>query len=336
MDFSVKKKIRKNIRTTLKNVLPYGMAVKAFPDKPIHIGTPPELFNAQGERMLFAYLQDVHGAHSPYTFSAGRFPRRILWDRNNYMLHTQFYNHAEIFHRRKRLEGQKQFGMLTESQNVVPFDYERLLKHPEVVKELDALFTYDERLLDKYENACFSLAGGPWFGTTLQGGVMDPEAYKKKTKLLSIVSSTKIIRPLAKLRYDTAIEIHKRNLGDVMGKCVGKWVSMSDVYTEHMYSIAIENTHNKYYFTEKLLNNFAAMSVPVYYGATEIAKFFNPDGIITIKQPTVECVIETIKQCSREDYESRKEAIIDNYNRVQNFLCIEDYLTANYMDKFVF
>jgi len=336
MDYQTKKKVRGTIKKILKNTLPYGLSNKLFPSRPILEGVPPIIYNKDGDRILLAYIQDIHILHSPYGHTSGQYPKRILWDRYNYTLNTQFYTHQEIFNRRPRLNGQKQFGLLVESQNVCPDDYTLLLKHPEVVKELDALFTYDEELLDKYENAHFSFAGGPWYGTKHQGGVMDENLYYHKTKLLSMVSSAKTIRPLAKLRYDIALELHRRNLADVYGKCVGGWVTMDEVYTDYMFSIGIENTRNKYYFTEKLLNNFASMTIPVYYGATEVGKFFNADGIIEIPEPTVESAIQTLKQCTREEYESRKDAIFDNFYRVQNLLCVEDYLTAKYMDMFKF
>ena len=336
MNYNTKKKIRSTVKSVLKNTLPYGLSTKLFPTRPILEGIPPEVYNKKGERILLAYIQDIHILHSPYGHTSGQYPKRILWDRYNYTLNTQFYTHQEIFNKRPRLEGQKQFGLLVESQNVCPDDYRLLVEHPEAVKELDALFTYDERLLDRYENAHFSFAGGPWFGTKLQGGIMDENLYKHKNKLLSMVSSAKIIRPLAKFRYDLAIELHQRKLADVFGKCVGSWVTMDQVYTDYMFSIGIENTHNKYYFTEKLLNCFASMTIPVYYGAIEVGQFFNTDGIIAIPEPTIESALQTIRQLSREEYEARQDAVIDNFKRVQNFLCIEDYLTANYMDMFKF
>ncbi len=331
------KKFKNQVKKTVKNILPYGISTQIFPEKKITEGTPPAIYNEKGERVLLAYLQDKHVAHSPYTFVSGRIPRRILWDRFNYRLNTQFYSHQEIFKMHEKTDGQKQFGILVESENVVPDDYNRLMKNPDTVHQLDALFTHSDRLLDKYENARFIPGGGSWFGTPRRGGILTEDAFYNKSKLISIVSSVKFFRPLSTLRSQLALEMAKIGLGDVMGTIVGKYVSIADSLTDYMYSVGIENTATKYYFTEKLINCFAAMAVPVYYGASEVHKFFNPDGIIFIKEPTVECAIETIqKNCSREDYESRKEAILDNYRRVQDYLCIEDYLTANYIDEFVF
>ena len=72
------------------------------------------------------------------------------------------------------------------------------------------------------------------------------------------------------------------------------------------------------------------MTIPVYIGATKIGDFFNEDGIIFVKEPTVECVMKTMKQCSEKYYEEHIEAVKDNYQRVQEFLCIEDFLINRY------
>ena len=51
---------------------------------------------------------------------------------------------------------------------------------------------------------------------------------------------------------------------DVMGKVVNKYVSCEDIYRDYMYSIAIENTIEPFYFTEKILNCFASKTIPIY------------------------------------------------------------------------
>ena len=297
-------------------------------------GDSPVVFNQQGERMLWVYLDDELCRHHPYTLTDGCFPRRILWDRYNQGLPVHLYSHRSIF-RHPYDERFKQFGLLIEAEVICPDDYEMLLKDEERVKSLSALFTYSERFLDKYENARFSLCNGYWYGTERWGGVLDVNNYKKKSKLLSIAASDKSMVPLHIFRAETARELKRRGLADAMGRAVGEYFEkISDAFDDYMYNVAIENQSTKYYFTEKILNCFASMTIPVYYGATEIGKFFNPDGIIFIEEPTIECVLKTIKQCSREDYESRLEAMKDNFNRVLKYKSVDDYLTDNYWNLF--
>ena len=74
---------------------------------------------------------------------------------------------------------------------------------------------------------------------------------------------------------------------------------------------------------------FAFHTVPIYLGATEIDKFFNPDGIIKIT--TKDDINEVLKQCSKEDYENRLPAIKDNYNRVLEYGSPLDYMYEKYV-----
>ena len=303
------------------------------PVQPIDV-SHPELYNQFGEKMVWFYLDDTRLLHHPYTLNAGHMPRRVVWDRQNQFLSLHMYNHLRIV-KHTPLDNVRQFGIIKEAEIIVPGEYDLLLHNEDKVKHLSALFTFSERLLDKYENARFSLCNGTWYGTDLFGGNMDETNYQRKKKLISIVASNKHQVPLHVFRANTARELKRRGLADAMGRSVGQYFEkISDAFDDYMYNVAIENEQAKFYFTEKILDCFASMTVPVYFGATAIDEFFNPDGIIRIEEPTIECVVNTIKQCSQKDYEARLEAIKDNYHRVQKYLSVDDYLTDNYMSLF--
>lgn len=311
----------------LKTKLKYGRHVEA------NNSQHPILFNEFGEEMLWIYLADITTRHHPYRLAESKHPRRIIWDRYNNGLNIHLYNRLLILLHGERKEGQKHFGLVGESKMICPDDYDILLRHPDKIKSLDTLFTFSEPLLDKFENAKFLIASPCWYGSERFGGVLDSNRYQKKRKLLSITASAKQMCPLHIFRGETARELKNRGLADAMGKAVGHYFEkISDAFDEYMYHIAIENDVEKYYFTEKILNCFASMTIPIYYGATAIDEFFNSDGIIKIKEPTVECVIKTIRQCSEVDYLSRIDAIKDNFQRVKKYMSVEDYLTDNYFD----
>lgn len=291
----------------------------------------PLLYNEKGELYRFVYLEDY--ICSPYGYTP-RIPRRILWDRWNKGLDLQVYSHLAMLYPQKRGENTRQYGLLLESEKIVGRDYDVILERADSVNRLDALFTHSERILDKYANARFMPGGGIYIGTNVGGGEWGESNFNQKRKLISIVSSDKKVCPLHVFRIDIAKEMLKRNIGDVMGTLVGKYIRIADSLTEYMYSVAIENCQSRYYFTEKLLNCFATMTVPVYFGCKDVGKFFNTDGIIIIEKPTVECAMKAISSCSEHDYLSRREAIIDNFNRVQRYMCCEDYLTDNYPELF--
>jgi hypothetical protein len=87
-----------------------------------------------------------------------------------------------------------------------------------------------------------------------------------------------------------------------------------------MFSIVIENDKYETYFTEKLTDAFVTGTIPVYWGAPDIGKVFNMDGIIELT-PDFDP-----KTLTRELYESKIEAMADNFERVQNMTSADDIL----------
>ena len=73
------------------------------------------------------------------------------------------------------------------------------------------------------------------------------------------------------------------------------------------------------------------MTIPIYYGATEINRFFNPDGIVFIPDLSMETLEKVLRQCTEKEYEARLEAVKENFLRVQNFQTPEDYMWDNYL-----
>ena len=68
------------------------------------------------------------------------------------------------------------------------------------------------------------------------------------------------------------------------------------------------------------MNCFAAQTIPIYIGATEIGQFFNPNGIIQIGVEDFDRLEEILAKCTTEEYERRLPAVIDNFNLVQHFI----------------
>ena len=64
---------------------------------------------------------------------------------------------------------------------------------------------------------------------------------------------------------------------------------------------------------------------------TKISDFFNEDGIIFITEKDLDRIEDIIKQCTPQEYERRLPAVLDNYNRVQEYLNMQDYLYEHYL-----
>lgn len=291
---------------------------------------PPDLYNVHGERLDVFFLKD--DGNPPYTLSLGRNPRYILWDRYNCALEKHFYVHENIF--RRTFECKRKYGVLRESEAIYPELYYKAIKYPEIIKDYSLIFTNSEKILDKYENSRFAPANSVWYGTEFCGGVLSEHNCENKDKNISIISSDKSMCEMHKIRSDLTRYYKNSGLVDCYGAAVGKHINKkSEALEQYRYSIVLENNETSLYFTEKILDCFAAMTVPIYVGATKIGDFFNDDGIIQIRKDKL-CdfgnVDRIIKRCCESDYNSRLDAIRDNYRRVMEYLCYEDYLFEHY------
>ena len=229
----------------------------------------------------------------------------------------------------------RKFGVLRESESIVPEDYSMLLKDPSLASEFYRIFTHNEEILEKFPNASFVPAYGVWYGTKRYGGVMDPGNCEKKTREISVISSDKQISEYHKIRYAIARKYMNDPRVDGFGKACGNYIEKkADALTDYRYSIVVENGSSSFYFTEKILDCFASMTVPIYLGAPKIGDHFNTDGIITIDRNDPLALDDIIASCSEQDYRDRLPAIRDNYERVQNYLSFEDYILDNYKDMF--
>ena len=293
----------------------------------------PEIYNKYGERMEVFFISDREFNHVPNSINS----RYIYWDRYNYGLETHFYTQDEIFHTVGKPK--RKFAALFEPPSIKPASYENVLRNKDYIeKNFDAIFTYDARILSAVKNAKFApLAADVWYGKNLDGIMHDgsdagfsvdgkpkenlanpAENYKHKTKDISIVASQKKFTPMHAVRHKFAFKCKELPNVDTYGKFDGgNFVPMEVPLKEYRYSIVIENLVSPFYFSEKICNCLAAQTIPIYIGATEIGRFFNPNGIIPIRVEDFDRLEEILSKCTPEEYERRLPAVIDNFNRVQ-------------------
>lgn len=298
-----------------------GIYVSLYNGAPID-GTPPEIYNEYGEKMDVFYFKDIHSTNHPY----GDKSRYFIMDRYNYGLNTHFYsNKMMLFQQGKPT---RKFGMMIESRKIAYEEYNFMEKHIAVLKEFDKIFTYDEKMLNNLSNACFFPAAATvWY----KNGCLsldDDSNHERKNKNISIISSNKKMCEMHKVRSEVAWKCKKREDIDTYGTFDGApWSSSIDeVFADYRYSIVIENDITDYYFTEKILNCFAAQTIPVYLGARKINEYFNGDGIISIKIEDLEDLDKIIAQCTIEEYNRRIPAILDNYRRAKRYTKLGDVL----------
>lgn len=109
---------------------------------------------------------------------------------------------------------------------------------------------------------------------------------ERKTKQVSIITSSKQMTPAHKYRYslttkllnsDIDIDIYGRDLPFKNIKYKGKLDGKIDGLLNYNYSICIENCSIPNYFTEKFTDAILCWTIPIYWGCSNIEKYF-PHG----------------------------------------------------------
>lgn len=279
----------------------------------------PKVYNESGREL------DLYFLASPNYPLGGEY---LLFDQFNWGIKKHIYDSREML---RRVGIPKvQFGYIGESRSIIPNEYKLIEKHTELQKELDAVFTFDERLLNRFSNAQFFPYGArPWYGAA------DDKRYEKKDKNISIICSNKFMTDMHKIRIAVARECRTKGLADVYGSINGSYYEDYDaVFSNYRFSIVIENEISDYYFTEKITSCFLAQTIPIYLGARKIGDFFNANGIIQIQKGDLLNLLTLLKKCTPELYEERIPAVLDNYQRVKEYDNMWDWWYENYGIKY--
>ena len=274
----------------------------------------PDLYNHEGKKIEIYFMRDIHNAHTVYSGS-----KYFQYDRYNFGLETHLYTHNSMLETIGRPK--RKFGMLVEAEIIRPNDYLVFKKNPDLHKNFDLIFTYSDEILQQIPNSRYvPYYIQPWYGHSYMNGeheegLLSINRHMFKSKDISIIASGKEMVPLHKYRNAIARQCKLYNFADTYGTFDGgKYCDISEPFKDYRFSIVIENEITPYGFTEKITNCFAAMTIPIYIGATHIDKIFNPDGIVQFS--VSDDMEQILKKCTREYYEERIPAIIDNFNRV--------------------
>jgi hypothetical protein len=217
----------------------------------------------------------------------------------------------------KHIESKYKIGWLLETKEVYPQRYNNFENYKD---NYDFILTHNQELLDKYpNNTKFIPFGGCWVRD------YNFKVYPKN-KLTSMVYSNKQYLTGHKLRHQVA-----QNLGshiDLFGLGTNRPIELKeDALIDYHYSIVIENSKTENYFTEKLLDCLAVGTMPIYWGCSNLDKFFNLDGIITFN--TLEELNSIISTLTPELYQSKIEAIKENLELSKQYNITEDWIYKN-------
>jgi hypothetical protein len=135
-----------------------------------------------------------------------------------------------------------------------------------------------------------------------------------KTDILSIISSKLAVLPGHK-RRDAAVtgylEANPALASHAFGRGRLEIQDKSEGLARFMYSVAVENDQSERYFTEKILDCFEHLTVPIYFGAPDIKNYFPELSVIEIDTLDSDGIERAAQRCSAEDYQLRLPALME-------------------------
>ena len=216
----------------------------------------------------------------------------------------------------KQVDSEKKIGWLLEPRQIQPLRYNEFEKYKD---DFDYVITHDEELLKKYpEKTRFGIVGGTWIKTKNYG-------LHHKNKNISIIYSNKTDLEGHRLRHEVARHI---NGLDLYGRGTSNPIdNKEESLLEYRYSIVIENSRAKGYFTEKLIDCLITGTIPIYWGCTNIQDFFDIRGIYIVNN--LQDIKNIIDNLGENDYFNKIEYIKNNFEFAKKYAVTEDWMYEN-------
>ncbi len=173
------------------------------------------------------------------------------------------------------------------------------------------VLTHSSTLLSKLPNARFTAHGGSFL---LFPKVSDPP----KQKRISLIASSKNTTIGHRLRHRIAAWSKQASPDlKLFGTGYHRMDDKRDAHDDYYFSVCIENSRTLGYFTEKLIDSFLCRSLPIYWGAPDIAHFFDPRGLICCSSESeLQNVTQTVTEA---DYRLRLPYLEENVRRAMAF-----------------
>jgi hypothetical protein len=206
-------------------------------------------------------------------------------------------------------------GWLVEPRSLRPENYSRALG---VRENFDAIYTYDEELLDADPNR-FQLC--PRMGTHVHRGNW---GLREKSRGVALLASQKNATPGHRLRHDAVRVYGSAGRLDVYG--LHKWADKVPTLAPYRFAVVIECEQARDLFTDHLLDVIALGCVPLYCGAPNIADWLNPAGILPWS--TLDELGALLARCTPELYAAMLPAATRNLAALAKYRLAEDWLFA--------
>jgi len=282
------------------------------------------------KRKLQLHLVDRNIKHSKelfgYDTSSFLEPTYIEWIRDQIPQDNEvtFFTDEEIFSQKvDEVQGLK-FAWLLEPYEINPSIYNNIRN---VAHKFEGVLTYHYETLADLKNAIPTPCGGCWIKK------IDWDIHTK-TKSISMIASNKKLTSGHLLRHEIFANKKNEALIDFYGTITDEHLAYKfNALKDYRFSIVIENDRSPNFFTEKLIDCFISGTIPVYWGCSNIADFFDARSII-IATRLDDFENENLGSLSEELYESMLPSIQRNFELAKQYVLGEDWIFRNVLQKF--
>ncbi len=206
--------------------------------------------------------------------------------------------------------------------------YNQVTQHHEY---FDLILTYDDFLLKNCKNARLFLHGETFISN--QNMVSNKEfiismvcgfknatvGHKFRRSLYDVQKNITIPRLFYRSRDYKIIEAIENN--PILGKKLSEKIKLIE---NSMFHLCIENSQQKNYFTEKIIDCFITKTIPIYWGCPNIEDFFDKNGIIIVSDD-INDIIKKINLLTEKDYDDAVKALCFSRGMIgvqlMNFIC---------------
>lgn len=253
------------------------------------------------------------------------------------LIHNIGHLKEEICHKpiRPTTIVQDSFQINTQTRNIyIQVEPEAIMPVQDAIINLsdqyDYILTFNDHILSHCKNAYMYI-----YGTTFLNMDDISTISKDKKFMITSVTNDKLLTPAHHFRhlvynnqlsiksiptlfYISENSIHLKNIQNnpiLQKDCSSK----IELFRDAQFSLVIENSRQKNYFTEKICDCLLTKTIPVYFGCPNISDFFDTTGWIIIENYSLEELIEKLKILTPDYYTKYIDIVEKNFETVKQY-----------------
>jgi len=143
--------------------------------------------------------------------------------------------------------------------------------------------------------------------------------FEEKKKTLSFITSNYAARRGHRKRLKFLDQIKDKVDFDLWGRGFRTMEDKFDALHDYKYSIVIENSRHRDYWSEKVADALLAGCLPFYYGCPNISNYFHPQSLIQIDIEKPNEAISIIRKAiENKEWEKRQQNIEQERQKIVN------------------